>query len=54
MSQLGDGGIKVSVEQYTNGRLDFVVRQIEDMNAILIGISPRRRVTNPVYLGKRG
>lgn len=47
MSQLGAGEVKVSTEQYTNGRLHFMVKQLEDRNSIINGISDALIVLDP-------
>jgi len=47
MSELNAGGVIVADEQCTNGRLDFMVRQLEDKNSIINGISDALMVLDP-------
>ena len=47
MSQLGAGGVKVSNERYTNGRLHFMAKQLQDNDTITDGISDALMVLDP-------
>ena len=47
MSQLGAGGVKVSNERYTNCRLHFMAKQLQDNDTITDGISDALMVFDP-------